>query len=362
MNVQGEPVPNILLATPTPEPTPTATDHTQYPSETNAHYPSASEGRHEEKAQYESMQKPSNQSSYTDKISSATSAIADKAVTAKNVVASKVGYGNDKPTTTTHEDQGKTEDAKASTVSGSATEYGKKISVSLTDKLAPVYGTVAGVGSAVKSKVSGTTNGADRGVSMKDYLAEKLRPGDEDRALSEVISETLQKRKEEPRTEDEEAEKTEHRRLGKVTESEEVKRRLGGLEEKDRGSQESFASNSEKGVVDKLKDAVGSWFGTTGENQFSQSQGIWFLIYILFSIYLYRIDFGLIKCCTEIINSEFAAFRLQKVKVYLRILEQKKGLLAKVQVKEDFRSHLIEEILMGTLDRTVLSGNKRMLD
>lgn len=38
--------------------------------------------------------KPSNQgSSYTEKVSSATSAIADRATSAKNTVASTLGYG-----------------------------------------------------------------------------------------------------------------------------------------------------------------------------------------------------------------------------------------------------------------------------
>ena len=127
------------------------------------------------------------------------------------------------------------------------------------------YGKFAGVGSAVKSKVPGTGNGiekeSDKGVSVKDYFAEKLRPSDEDRALSEVTSETLHKRNEEPveldgevdrdvkrvvsdaihKQGEEEPERAKYRPMGKVTESEEVKRRLGsGDEETERRYEEEL--------------------------------------------------------------------------------------------------------------------------
>ena len=69
------------------------------------------------------------------------------------------------------------ENASSTTMSGSPTEYGKKIALSLTEKLAPVYGKVASVGSAVKSKVPGTKRVIDKGVSAKDYFAKKLRHG-----------------------------------------------------------------------------------------------------------------------------------------------------------------------------------------
>ncbi|RYR06705.1 hypothetical protein HN51_071641 [Arachis hypogaea] len=221
-----------------------------------------------------SSDKPSNQSSYTEKISSATSAIADKAVSAKNTVASKLGYGDKGDS---HEEtQG--ENAAAT----STTEYGKRIAQSLTDKLAPVYGKVAGVGSAVKSKVPGTSTGSenDRGVSVKDYFAEKLRPGDEDRALSEVISETLhhKRNKEEENVvhkrgeeEEEEHERRKKIPMGKVTESEEVKRRLGVGNEETERYEESYVNSPGKSVVDKVKDVVfGSWFTKPDENQPSE--------------------------------------------------------------------------------------------
>ena len=103
-----------------------------------------------------------------------------------------------------------------------------------------------------KSKVSGNQTSSvgveqDKGVSVKDYLVDKLRPGDEDRALSEVISETLHKKELPPvevaeegvrkvvsdavhKRDDNPERRMEHQRiLGNVSESEEVKRRLGGV-------------------------------------------------------------------------------------------------------------------------------------
>ncbi|KAK7315033.1 hypothetical protein VNO77_33565 [Canavalia gladiata] len=238
----------------------------------------------------EETEKASNQSSYTEKISTATSAIADKAVSAKNTVASTLGLGEENKVARNEENN-----------ASSPTEYGKRVAQSLTEKLGPVYGKVAGVGSAVKSKVAGTgteTEGnsmgmeQDKGVSMKEYLVDKLRPGDDDRALSEVISETLHKKepmqvsgeREEDRgmrklvsdavhkREEEPERRVEHRRpLGKVTESEEVRRRLGiEDEETEKMYEESYLNSPGQGVVDKLKGVVGSWFTKQEENQSSQ--------------------------------------------------------------------------------------------
>ncbi|KAJ6978247.1 low-temperature-induced 65 kDa protein-like [Populus alba x Populus x berolinensis] len=216
--------------------------------------------------------KPSNQSSYTEKISSATSAISDKAKAATNVIASNLGYGerdnNTKEHTMTHEGQGQNAAKPASTV-----EYGKKIATTVTEKLTPVYEKVAGVGSTVMSKLHGNTNastntsneaesrieGKDKGVSVKDYFAEKLRPGEEDRALSEVISETLNKGKTETGM------WKNGSPMGKVTDSEEVEKRLGSGEEEN--SDEITDSVS---VVDKLKGAVGSLFVKSEESRASQ--------------------------------------------------------------------------------------------
>lgn len=236
---------------------------------------------------------PSNATSYTEKLSAATSVIADKAKSAKDVITSKLGYG-EKHDTTTNRVQGDEAHGggDGSTVSkpSSTVEYGKEISATVTDKPTPVYEKVAGAGSAVVSKMSGSAGttgagneaektevkGQDRGVSVKDFLAEKLRPGEEDRALSEVISDALHKRKQEPES---------GPPMGKVTQSEEVTRRLG-TEDESSDSQDrdepvagyvnrpeigSGGGGNRKGVVDKVKGAVGSWFGIGGADQSSQT-------------------------------------------------------------------------------------------
>ncbi|RDY12793.1 Low-temperature-induced 65 kDa protein [Mucuna pruriens] len=165
----------------------------------------------------------------------------DEVVSPKDVLASEVGLGekdDTKDKVVTNEEQQKC--VNASNLSGSTAQYGKNFAHSLTQKFTPVYEKVAGVGSAVNSEVTGaeTKNEAkeqDKGVSVKDYLAEKLRPGEEDKALSEVISEALHKRKEET-----------------------VKQVHGNLD----GGDEKMCG---KGVVDKLKGVVGSWFGKSEE-------------------------------------------------------------------------------------------------
>ncbi|XP_034205243.1 low-temperature-induced 65 kDa protein-like isoform X2 [Prunus dulcis] len=172
-----------------------------------------------------SAERPSNQSStYTEKISSATSAIADKAISAKNVVASKLGYGGN------NDDDHHQEVTAKPGGSTSPEPHGKGVS---------------------QSKA-----GLDKGVSVKDYFAEKLKPSEEDRALSEVISEALHK----PKAEDS------ARPLGKVTESEEVTRRLGP----DCGIERVEQSSYGKIVSDAVKGAVGSLFGKIDENPSSQ--------------------------------------------------------------------------------------------
>lgn len=198
----------------------------------------------EDNPQENVLGRPSNQGSYTEKISSATSAIADKAVSAKNAITSKLGYGEKH-----HR--------------GNAQERG--------------------------------VEGQDKGISVKDYLAEKLKPGEEDRALSEVISEAfhtkevnqekptatsrpvsdvisdaLHKQKEEPDETD--------RPMRKVTGSEDVARRLGTHENDDSSKESninsSFIINNSStcgnGVVDKVKGAVGSWFRKGDESKGSQ--------------------------------------------------------------------------------------------
>lgn len=243
---------------------------------------------------------PQNQSTYTGMLSSA-------AFSAKNVVASKFGYGAKEETHAAPEiHERDVHGDNETTKSPQAGGYGSKIA----STLAPVYGKVSGAGSAVLSKLPGTgtgngtgtgteTNkqggvvGSDKGASVKEYLVEKSRPGEEDRALSQVITDVLgSKRKEENveptgtaarrpsrevfsdaihnRKEESEPGKS-SLPMEKVTESEEVKKQLG-LGDED--SQNRVASESGKpgeGVVDRLKGAVTSWFGKGGEPQPSEA-------------------------------------------------------------------------------------------
>ncbi|KAK6925810.1 hypothetical protein RJ641_007529 [Dillenia turbinata] len=171
--------------------------------------------------------------SCTQEVSSATSAITDKALNAKSIVTSILGYGAqiDSNTTEPHNESGN--EAESGKVS-SVTDYSRKVASTAMEKLTPLYGKVAGEGSAAVSKVYGKENelkNQDRGVSVKEYLAKKLRPGGEDKALSDAISDGVHERKEEP-----------EQKMGRVTESE------------------------ESGVVGRHKGAVTSLFGRGGDH------------------------------------------------------------------------------------------------
>ncbi|CAN8244574.1 unnamed protein product [Cochlearia groenlandica] len=161
-------------------------------------------------------EKPKKQSTYTDKLAYASSAIAEKAIAAKNVVTSKLGYSGENTGTggkqekhmvdetpksaTGHGAGGQQERPVVEETPRSATGYGQKVAGTVAEKLAPVYEKVKETGSTVMTKLplsgggSGTEEthqGKERSVSAKDYLAGKLTPGEEDKALSEVIAETL---------------------------------------------------------------------------------------------------------------------------------------------------------------------------
>lgn len=120
-----------------------------------------------------------------------------------------------------------------------------------------------------ESRDNATPKGQDKGASsVKNYVLEKLKPGEEDRALSGLISESLHKQREEP-------EKTETRPVGKVTESEEVSRRLGteGENHGEEKTQSSYLDSLQgTATVVKLKGAVGSWFGLGGQESKSPTQ------------------------------------------------------------------------------------------
>ncbi|KAF7852357.1 hypothetical protein BT93_L0909 [Corymbia citriodora subsp. variegata] len=189
--------------------------------------------------------KPSEQSSYTG----AMSAIADKAISAKDTVASKLGYAK------------KEEEEKTPGLGGNppAKEQGKGIAATVTEKLSPVISKVTGLTTGQRAEAPGEVGGAqaqDKGVSVRDYLAEKLKPGEEDKALSEVISSALHKNQKKTAAEAEAATAV------KVTESEEVKKQLG--------EEERPLNSPGKAIVDKVRGTVNSWFGKTDDSKAPQ--------------------------------------------------------------------------------------------
>ncbi|KAK9143397.1 hypothetical protein Syun_012797 [Stephania yunnanensis] len=154
-----------------------------------------------EHRQKQSTEQQKQSTTYTEKISLATTAIAQKAKYAKDAITSKL-----------------------------KTEHSVSDGTNLSEKL-----------------------GLDKGVSVREYLAGKLKPSEEDKALSEVISTALHDKLKMVETSEEEK-----GRVGKVTESDEVASRLG------RGSDEEI-SNNNKRVVDRVKEVATSWFGKGGE-------------------------------------------------------------------------------------------------
>lgn len=106
---------------------------------------------------------------------------------------------------------------KIKSAAAGTTEYGKKLATTVYEKVAGVGMAVAGklqqatpsagnatpgVGAQDESSATATPgaggpgNGQDKGVTVTGYIAEKFRPGDEDRALSEAIAGAVQPRKE----------------------------------------------------------------------------------------------------------------------------------------------------------------------
>ncbi|KAF8113499.1 hypothetical protein N665_0049s0015 [Sinapis alba] len=194
----------------------------------------------------------SKPSTYTEKIGSATSFVTDKAIAAKKAVASKLGYYSG--------ESGKQQNSTGDeTTPRSATGYGQKVAGTVTDKLTPVYEKVKETGSTVMTKLPLSGGGSvaeGKGVSTRDYLAEKLRPGEEDKALAEVIAEKL------------------HLGGTKTTTTKDVEVTVEKiptdhmLEEKEHG--EAVVAEEGKvgeggGMVGKLKEAFSSWLGGTTE-------------------------------------------------------------------------------------------------
>lgn len=234
------------------------------------------------------------QDTVAGKISAATSVLTDKAVAAKNAVASKLGYGGgtvdreemevevDRPPKASLTDKAvAAKDAVASklgyggstlgreemevdvdrpppraSLTETVSEYGHKVA----EQLAPVYEKAAGAGSAIMSKVPGLGRGgvgeegtvvgkeSDRGVSVQSYLVEKLRPGEEDRELSKAITEAIHGKKEG-------AQRTgEEHLIQQQPVQETVTVEAVAADEK-----------AAAGVVDRVKGAIGSWLGKKGD-------------------------------------------------------------------------------------------------
>ncbi|ESQ43291.1 hypothetical protein EUTSA_v10013021mg [Eutrema salsugineum] len=219
----------------------------------------------------------SKPSTYTEKIGSATSFVTGKAIAAKNAVASKLGYSGE----TTggggqHESplggdekmrsSGQHETPVGEETPRSATGYGQKMAGTVAEKLTPVYEKVKETGSAVMTKLplSGGGSGAeekqqvgDKGVAGKGYLAEKFSPGEDDKALSEVIAEKLH--------------------LGggekKTTTTKEVEVTVEKIpsdkisEERVHGDVTAEEGKGGGGMVGKVKGAVTSWLGGSTEKE-----------------------------------------------------------------------------------------------
>ena len=199
-------------------------------------------------------------STYTEKIGSATLFVTDKAIAAKNAVASKLGYAGE---------SGKHQSSVGDEATPrSATGYGQKVAGTVADKLTPVYEKVKETGSNVMTKLplSGGGSGAEekqhvgeKGASTRDYLAEKLRPGEEDKALSEVIAEKLHLGGgDKKRTTVKEVEVT----VEKIPTDQILEGREQGVSFTDEGK----AVGGGGGMVGKVKGAVTSWLGGTTEH------------------------------------------------------------------------------------------------
>ncbi|KZV55957.1 stress-responsive family protein [Dorcoceras hygrometricum] len=310
-----------------PETTPDTGSHAQFNPESTLDNPESVPKSFDSN---ESEGMPRDTNTITGKVSSGTSALTDKAISVKNVVASKLGYGGgsgqegSSPSTKPESEsapgytqkitetlnpvyekvagagtavlskfqrggdvgnQGGVTGQEGSSLSSkpesetapsskpepeSAPGYTQRI----TETLNPVYEKVAGAGTAVLSKFQGGGEAGnqgitDKGVSPKEYWSEKLKPGDEDKALSEAITDALHKKKEgyfqKP---------GEVKPAGKVTESEDVATHLGsaveGGKREGEDALDAGRQSSGPGVVGRVKDAVGSWIGKGTGTQTAQ--------------------------------------------------------------------------------------------
>ncbi|XP_010442755.1 PREDICTED: low-temperature-induced 65 kDa protein-like [Camelina sativa] len=204
-------------------------------------------------------------STYTEQFASATSAITNKAIAAKNALASKLGYSGESGGGVQYDSTVKDETPR------SATGYGQTVAGTVAEKLTPVYEKVKETGSTVMTKlplsgggsgVKETQQGEEKGVtSARDYLSEKLKPGEEDKALSEVIAEKLhfggggEKKK---TTATKEVEVTVEKIPIPTEKILEDKEHREAVAEEGKGG-------GGVGMVGKVKGAVTSWLGGTKE-------------------------------------------------------------------------------------------------
>nr|GEV21620.1 hypothetical protein [Tanacetum cinerariifolium] len=131
---------------------------------------------------------PSNKnSSYAQRITSATSAITGKAAAVKESIVGTLSHSGDNKSATK--------------------DYAHKVADTVTGTISPVYEKVVGAGSTVMSKMHGsghdettgspgmTTLPTSKGSGVKEYLIESFKPGDDDKVLSETITNALHRKK-----------------------------------------------------------------------------------------------------------------------------------------------------------------------
>ncbi|KAL8217936.1 hypothetical protein R6Q57_021309 [Mikania cordata] len=120
--------------------------------------------------------------SHTQRISTVATAISNKATAVKNSVSKLTSLGE-------NESQGSPVSHKTNLKSS----LSHKVADTLSGTLDPVYETVAGAGSSVMSKMQGHDDSTGSPATqeegtVKDYLVDTFKPGDDDKVLSQVIT------------------------------------------------------------------------------------------------------------------------------------------------------------------------------
>ncbi|KAF5744579.1 pentatricopeptide repeat-containing protein [Tripterygium wilfordii] len=160
---------------------------------------------------------------------------ADPVIPEKHVLSNSVNPGTDSnlkhssplktiPETVANEKQSTPNKTTAETVTNDKpSSPTKTIAETLSEKLAPAYATISGATHAITNRIQGLSVSAsppaakptlaasapattehvssageeiwDKGVSMKEYIMHKFEPGEDERALSQVISEAMSPKK-----------------------------------------------------------------------------------------------------------------------------------------------------------------------